>query len=187
MSPQHSQRWRFVCPATGAPGRRLVMLLCTGFLAATVQAWEGHDWNQWRQVTTWQKPELRTDQAGQRELVSLLGDNATNRVASIGGWEERRKQIASTIQQIIGRPTDLKPPPLEVRELGVEDLEGYTRRHIMIRSEPMIGFPLTCWCRRSSQPRASQPFWFCIRPWLKEKKNHVASRVIRSWPSPSSW
>ena len=102
-----------------------------------LQAWPGHDWDQWQQVTTWQKPELRTDQAGRRDLAPLLGDDAsgTNRIASVRGWEERRKQIASTIRQILGQPTDLKQPALEVRELGGEDLEGYTRRHVMIRSE----------------------------------------------------
>ena len=138
MSPHHSHHPRFACPATGAPGWRLVMLLCTALLTATAQAWEGHDWNQWRQVTTWQKPELRSDQAGRRDLALLLGGDpsGTNRIASVSGWEERRKQIASTIQQILGAPSDVKPPPLEVRELGVEDLEGYTRRHVMIKSEP---------------------------------------------------
>ncbi len=115
--------------------------LCPVLLAAGVQAWEGHDWNQWQQVTTGQKPELRTAQAGQRELAPLLGSEATNRISSVSGWEEQRQQIASTLQQILGSPTRLKPSPLEVRELGVEELEGYTRRHLKIRSEPNDGVP----------------------------------------------
>lgn len=126
-----------MCPAASVAGRALVMLLCTSFLAATLQAWEGHDWNQWRQVTTWQKPELRTDQTGRRDLALLLGeDGGSNRVTSLKGWAAKRKQISSTIQRILGTPTNLKPPPVEVRELGVEDLEGYTRRHISIKTEP---------------------------------------------------
>jgi len=68
--------------------------------------------------------------------MPLLGDTATNGVTSISGWEQHRKEIAATIQQILGTPMDLKPLPPEVRELGVEDLDGYTRRHVMIKSEP---------------------------------------------------
>jgi hypothetical protein len=86
----------------------------------------------------WQKPELRTEQAGRCDLAPLLGPGAgdTNRITTPGAWEERRNEIVSTIRQILGSPTNLKPPPLEVRELRVEELETYTRRHIMVRSEP---------------------------------------------------
>ncbi|MBI2927237.1 MAG: hypothetical protein HYY24_16205, partial [Verrucomicrobia bacterium] len=128
-------------------------------------------------MTTWQKPELRTDQAGRRDLVPLLGGEpgSAKRVVSLGGWEERRREIATTIQKILGEPSNksssrreealtsrrssaqepgdlslltsaaatevgvfkpaLKPPALEVRELGIEDMETYTRRHVRIRSE----------------------------------------------------
>ncbi len=116
---------------------RLVPLLACG-LAANPQTWEGHDWSQWRQVTTWQKPELSTDQAGRRELAPLLGDEraGTNRVTSLSGWEERRQRIAGTIQRTLGQPSNLKPPPLEVRELGSEKLPDYTRHRVEIRTEP---------------------------------------------------
>ena len=105
---------------------------------ANLQAWPGHDWDQWRQVTTWPKPERPTDQAGRRDLAPLLGGDgkSSHRVTSVHGWEERRQSIATTIQQILGRPSNLQRPALEVRELGVEDLDGYTRRHILIRTEP---------------------------------------------------
>ncbi len=138
MSPHQSHHPRFVCPASGAKGRGLVVFLCAGFLAASVQAWEGHEWNQWRQVTTWQKTELRTDQAGRRDLAPLLGgdEGGTNRIASVSGWQARRREIASAMQQILGQPTNLKPSALEVRDLGSEDLADYTRRHVQIRSEP---------------------------------------------------
>ena len=123
---------------TGRLIRGLFALLFLANFVATLQAWEGHDWNRWRQVTTWQKSELLTDQTGRRDLVPLLGGDSagTKRITTVSGWEERRTQIAATIQQILGEPTGLKPSPLEVRELGVEDLEGYSRRHIMIRAEP---------------------------------------------------
>jgi oligo-alginate lyase len=113
------------------------MLLCTGLFVATVQGWEGHDWNQWQRVTTWQKSNFHTDQSGRRDLAPLLGGDSTNtnRIATVSGWEERRKQIALIIQQVLGAPSNLKPPALKVRDLGVEDLESYTRRHVMITSE----------------------------------------------------
>jgi len=111
------------------------LLLC---LACQLHAWEGHEWTQWRQVTTWEEPALHTDQAGRRELVPLLGEasGATNRSESLRHWEDRRKLYAATLERILGAPTNLKRPLVEVRELGSEELEGYTRRHILIRSEP---------------------------------------------------
>lgn len=111
------------------------LLVC---LSATLHAWEGHDWHQWRAITTWQKHELRTEQARRRNLSPLFGDGAaaTNRVIAVRDWEMQRQQYASAIRHILGTPTDLKPPPLEVRERGAVELEGYTRRHLMIRTEP---------------------------------------------------
>lgn len=86
----------------------------------------------------WQKPELRTEQAGRPDLAPLLGPGAgdTNRITTPGAWAERRNEITAIIQHLLGAPTNLKPPPPEVRELGAEELESYTRRHLMIRSEP---------------------------------------------------
>src|SRR5262252_9384696 len=101
--------------------------------AAPLVAWEGHDWNQWKQVTTWYKPQLTSDQVGRSELVPVLGE--TNRAESAKAWEDRRKKFAFAISQVLGVPTNLSPPALEVRELGADELEGYSRRHLLIRSE----------------------------------------------------
>jgi oligo-alginate lyase len=116
------------------------LVLC---LVGRLQAWEGHDWNQWRQVTTWEKPALQTDQAGRKDLAPLLGTSAgaTNRSQALSDWEARRKLYATTIQRILGTPSNLQKPPVEVRELGTEQLEGYTRRHLLIRSEPEDWIP----------------------------------------------
>src|SRR5437879_8057335 len=43
---------------------------------------------------------------------------------------------SSDLGQVLGAPTNLSPPALEVRELGAEEMEGYMRRHVLIRSEP---------------------------------------------------
>ncbi len=63
---------------------------CLGFQAG---AWEGHEWSQWRQATTWEKPASHTDQAGRRDLAPLLGgeNSATNSPESLRHWEDRRK------------------------------------------------------------------------------------------------
>src|SRR5439155_20756940 len=94
--------------------------------------------NQWKKVTTCKRPTLATDQAGRPEHIPLSdgrpGD--TNRADSVKAWEARRKQFASAIRLVLGAPTNLSPPPLEVRELVVEELESYTRRHVLIQSEP---------------------------------------------------
>jgi len=135
VNQRHILSQRAVRPDVGTIAARLLIPLFFAISAAALHAWEGHDWNQWRQATTWQKPELHTDQAGRRELMPPLGESVTNRATSVNVWENRREQIASTIQQVLGAPTDMKVPKLEVRELGVEDLDGYTRRHINIKSE----------------------------------------------------
>ena len=116
------------------------LAVCLGF---QVGAWEGHEWSQWRQATTWEKPASHTDQAGRRDLAPLLGgeNSATNMPESLRHWEDRRKQYAGAIQGILGALTNLKRLPVEVRELGSEELEGYTRRHLMIRSEPEDWIP----------------------------------------------
>jgi dienelactone hydrolase len=146
-----------------------IALLCGGVFSS--QAWEGHDWNQWRQVTTWQKPELHTHQVGRRELAPLLGGDATDpqRITSVSGWEERRKEIAEAIQQILGQPGDLKKPAVEVRELGSEELEGYTRRHIEIRTEPDDWIPAYLLVpKKLAQPRV--PTMLCLHQTVAQGK-----------------
>ena len=115
------------------PSGSFVVLFLASILSAP--AWEGHDWKQWRAVSTWQKPDLRTDQAGRSNLVSVLGEGDA-RVSSVAGWEAKRKQIAATVQQVLGAPTSLKPPPLATQELGEDDMGDYTRRHLKIQTEP---------------------------------------------------
>jgi dienelactone hydrolase len=143
--------------------------LFLAIFARPLDAWEGHDWNQWRQVTTWQKPELRTAQVGRRELVPLLDGVAANRTASVSEWENRRKGIATTIQQILGAPTNLKPQPLEVRELGAEDLGDYTRRHVTIKSEADDWIPAYLLVpKKLSAPRV--PAMICLHQTVTQGK-----------------
>ncbi len=103
-------------------------------ISTQTAGWPGHDWNQWQRTTTWQKPDLPTAQAGRSDLVPLLG-GGSNRIVSLEGWMSERKRLASTIQQILGAPGNLKVPPVEVRELGTVDEGNHTRRRLLIRSE----------------------------------------------------
>ena len=130
----------------GTPRRTHAACLAAGlalWAAGQLKAWEGHEWNQWRQVTTWEKPAAHTDQAGRRDLATLLDGKvgATNRSELLRRWEDRRRQYAATIEGILGVPSNLKKLPVEARELGSEELAGYTRRHLMIRSEPEDWIP----------------------------------------------
>lgn len=98
-------------------------------------AWEGHDWNRWREVSEWRRPEGNPEQAGRREWVPLL-DKRGGRVTEPPAWASERARIADTLRGILGEPSgDLRPPGVEVRELGVEALDGYVRKHLRIRTE----------------------------------------------------
>ena len=52
-----------------------------GCVVTRLFAWEYHDWNQWRQIATWQKPELQTEQVGRSNLVWMRGFAARNQPA----------------------------------------------------------------------------------------------------------
>jgi len=122
-------------------------------------------------VTTWQKPDLRTDQVGRTELAPLLGGGAggADRVTSVAGWEQRRADIAATIRRILGQPTGLTPPACEVRELGSEDLGGYTRRRVNIRSEPDDWIPAYLLVpKRLAAPRV--PAMICLHQTVAQGK-----------------
>jgi dienelactone hydrolase len=148
----------------------LLMLACWVF-STSLPAWEGHKWDEWRQVETWQKPDLRTDQTGRSDLVPLLGEG-TNRITSTAAWEAKRQQLASTIQQILGRPTNLKRPALEVQELGVEELDGYTRRHLKIKTEPDDWIPAYLLVpQKLAAPRV--PAMICLHQTMPQGKGEI--------------
>jgi len=161
---------RILLSGAGTAAASLLILLFVAISATFLHAWEGHDWNQWRQVTSWQKPELHTPQTGRRELVPLLGgEGSGNRITSLEGWAAERKQIASTIQQILGAQTDQKPPTPEVRELGVEDLDVYTRRHIAIKTEADDWIPAYLLVpKKVSAPRV--PAMICLHQTVVQGK-----------------
>ena len=121
-------------------GRNVTRLVGAGWVVAssfTASAWEGHEWSQWREVTTWTSPVGNTDQTGRRDLTPLLGGEpgTTNQAETLKQWQPRRAEYAEIIQAILGSPGKLEKPAVEIRDLGTEQLAGYRRRHLQIRSE----------------------------------------------------
>ncbi len=164
--PNRTVPFRPPCKRASQLSAMLVLAFAGG--AGRLQAWEGHDWSRWRQVTTWQKPALNADQVGRRDLVPLLGSR-DRRIASVEGWEADRKRVASILQQILGAPANLEPPEVEVRELDVADGDGYTRRHILIRSEPDDWIPAYLLVpKKLSSPRV--PAMICLHQTVAQGK-----------------
>lgn len=128
-------------PAFGYPRGTVIGAVAVLIVACSIvrvcRAWEGHDWNEWKKTTTWTKPELKTSQAGRKELVELLAVEATplKRIDEIRAWEQRRTEIAAAIQAVLGQPTGLTPPRPEAKVVGEETLPDHIRRYIRIRTE----------------------------------------------------
>ena len=116
----------------------LCALVFLWFIHPAAFAWKGHNWDEWKKVTTWKKNDIQSEQSGKHELVPLLGPTTPGGkpIDGIKAWEQRRSQIATILQRIMGEPTNLKIAPPEVRMLGEEVLDDHIRRHILIRSEP---------------------------------------------------
>ncbi len=119
-------------------GKNFFPLLAFWFVAAPIRAWEGHDWNQWREATGVQKPAIQSPQAGQTGLVPLLRSTGPDSplIDTIHDWEAKRDRILGVLSHFFGEPTDLKPPDPQADTLDEKDCGDYIRRHVRIRSEP---------------------------------------------------
>jgi dienelactone hydrolase len=120
-------------------GLAIVFSRCflVGISGEVAQGWEGHKWDEWKQVTTWEKVASDRVQAGRKDLVPLLtpvGGGKEN-INEITAWEAKRATTAATIRGILGTPTDLKRLGVKAEVLGEEILEDHIRRHIRIRTE----------------------------------------------------
>lgn len=139
-------------------------------VAAAAQAWEGHDWAKWKQVSQWTRPKLATPQAGRKELLPLL---ATAGVPSgrdpLVLWHGRRTQFARAIEQILGSPTGMAVPRVEVQVLREEVLADHVRRHVRIRSEPDDWIPAYLLVPKPL-PKASLPTMICQHQTVAQGK-----------------
>jgi len=109
----------------------LLLSLCAAF----AHAWPGHQFEEWKQITTWTRPDARTEQAGKPELVPLLGGKDARRIDEIRVWEAERAEYTRCIADILGSPGELKILPPKAELLGEETLDDHIRQHIRIRSE----------------------------------------------------
>lgn len=141
-------------------------------------AWPGHDWEQWRDVTTWSPPDVRTAQAGRNLPVLLLqGEQGGDDLNGIRAWEERRARYADAIQRILGSPTGLERPtasgptatPIEVKVIREEELEDHVRRHIRIRTEPDDWIPAYLLVPRP-MPTTPVPAMICLHQTVARGK-----------------
>jgi len=141
------------------------------FVTEPLFAWEGHRWEQWREVTAWVRPEVKCDQVGRKELTRLLagGPGESSTINGIRAWERRRSEIADIIAGVLGEPTRLKVPAVEVEVLGEEKLDDHVRRYIRIRSEPDDWIPayLLLPPEASNSPR---PAMICLHQTVAQGK-----------------
>jgi dienelactone hydrolase len=151
-------------------------LLAVGGLLACVQpadAWPGHKYEDWKKTTTWTKPDTATDQAGRSALAPLLRDEKDAPIDEIRAWEAKRAQYADCIQAILGKPTDLTVPLVEVQVLGEETLDDHVRRHIRIRSEADDWIPAYLLLPRSMPADRRLPTMICVHQTVAQGKEET--------------
>lgn len=146
-------------------------------------AWEGHKWENWKEVAAWTKPVLKTDQAGQAELISLLAveqsasatasapsdGSSSTRIDEIRVWESKANHYASAIKSILGDPGELKVPLPDAQVIGEESFEGYTRRHIRVRSDADDWIPAYLLIPKDAAP-GRLPAMICVHQTVAQGK-----------------
>jgi dienelactone hydrolase len=146
--------------------------------AGTARAWEGHDWEAWREVTTWQRPEIDNRNVGAKTLVPpLAGDGDSDRINEIRQWETRRAETARVIQRILGKPSpNSASAPSTQAASGVEAelleeqvLDDHIRRHIRIRSRHDDWIPAILMIPRD-RPIEPVPAMICIHQTVVQGK-----------------
>jgi dienelactone hydrolase len=153
----------------------LFVLLTTAALILTLNArthaWPGHDWNEWKEVTTWTRPEVKTDQAGRKDLAPLLetreGDG--KKIDGIQAWEAKRARIADALVLILGESSGLTILPPEAQQDKEEILDDHVRRHIRIRTEADDWIPAYLLLPRDL-PKTRLPTMICLHQTVPQGK-----------------
>lgn len=151
-------------------------LSALGLLAAALPAlaWEGHDWNAWRRVATWRRPEgLRTAQSGRKDLAPFSEDEAGNpkRTCCIRAWQLRRAEIERAIEAVLGAPSGLERRPVEARVLGEEALGDHIRRRVEIRAEPDDWIPAYLLVPKDLAAGEKAPAMLCLHQTVAQGKD----------------
>jgi dienelactone hydrolase len=149
-----------------------ILLLSNVETAPSALGWPGHDWNNWKKVTTWTKPDLKTAQTGHMELVPLLAaEDGTSPIADVPGWEKRRAETVGVLQAILGQPTNLAAPRVEAELLGEEVLEDHVRQHIRIHSEADGWIPAYILLPKDLSPNGKpRPAMICLHQTVAQGK-----------------
>lgn len=141
-------------------------------LPARAPAWPGHDWSQWKQVTTWTKPDVKTDQAGRKDLAPLLETREGNgkKIDGIKAWEVKRARISDALARIIGEPTGLTILPPEAQQDKEETLDDHIRRHVRIRTEADDWIPAYLLLPKD-MPNMRLPTMICLHQTVPQGKD----------------
>jgi dienelactone hydrolase len=154
-------------------------------VAAPALAWPGHNWADWKKVTTWTKPDLKTPQAGRQDLAPLLVKEG-QAIDEIRAWEQRRAEIATTISRVFGQPawatsqptSSAAPgatsrPAIEAEILGEEILPDHIRRHVRIRTETDDWIPAYVLLPKNP-PAGRLPAMICLHQTSAQGKDEPA-------------
>lgn len=139
--------------------------------ASSANAWPGHDWQKWREITTWTRPDIKSDQTGHKEPVPVLsiGGQPGKSINEIKAWESRRTDMARTLQGILGEPTGLRPGPVAAETLSEETLPDHLRRRVRIRSEEDDWIPAYLLLPRDMSG-APRPAMICLHQTIAQGK-----------------
>ncbi|MBP7933171.1 MAG: acetylxylan esterase [Phycisphaerae bacterium] len=134
-------------------------------------AWPGHDWQKWKEITTWTRPDVTCNQAGSRELVPVLSIRGQTSMVidEIKAWEQKRAEISRTLQQIMGESTSLRSEPPVVDLLSEETLPDHVRRHVRIHSEQDDWIPAYLLLPKDA-PDVPRPAMICLHQTVAQGK-----------------
>ncbi len=114
-----------------------ILFLMALALPLSTSAWEGFDWETWKEITKTQKPAIQTPQSGLAELLPLMKTEGIDSapIDSIQTWEAKRDRILDTLRTLLGEPSNLEIPAPEAKILDIMDEGTYIRKRLRIRSE----------------------------------------------------
>jgi dienelactone hydrolase len=151
------------------PGSSFGGVLVCVLVCMPLSAWPGYEYRAWQEVTTWTQPKLASDQAGKRELARLLATSDGKTIHDLPAWEKKRASTAAILRAILGNPTNLTPPKLEVIDLETEILEDHVRRHIKIHTEADDWIPAYLLLPRP-RPKIPVPALICLHQTVAQGK-----------------
>jgi len=151
----HEPRRRMYASFSTRVSSTVLSLLFFGMVCEPASAWPGFQWEQWKEVSTWQRPAIENKQVGKKTLVPLLAapDGSGRGINEIRQWENKRAVLGATIERILGRPAEAPASapatsPRKASEVVVLDETRFPDPGIFaFEAQRVIGYRPTCWCR----------------------------------------